>query len=307
MSLDLAYLRACAARGPFVRILITRTAGSVPREAGTSMIVWAEGQEGTIGGGRLEWEAVAEARAMLPQGGIAVRNYPLGPHLGQCCGGFVSVVFEVFAQDIPDRLPYARPLGPNARWDAKIARTAERLHPSHSPAVVGDWLIETGPAAPHQIWIWGAGHVGRALVGVLAPLPDLALTWVDIAQSRFPEVIPPNVTPLIAQNPQGLVRHAPKAADHIIVTHSHSLDLELCHALLGHEFGSAGLIGSATKWARFKGRLSALGHSSAQISRISCPIGDISLGKHPQAIALGVAIALLSRAEEAAHKNMGAM
>ena len=138
-------------------------------------------------------------------------------------------------------------------------------------------------------------------------LPDLALTWVDIAQSRFPEVIPPNVTPLIAQTPQGVVRHAPKAADHIIVTHSHSLDLELCHALLGHEFGSAGLIGSATKWARFKGRLSALGHNSAQISRISCPIGDISLGKHPQAIALGVATALLSRAEEAAHKNTGAM
>ncbi len=306
MSLDLAYLRACAARGPFTRILITRSAGSVPREAGTSMIVWAEGQEGTIGGGCLEWEAVTFARTMLATGGIAVRNYPLGPNLGQCCGGFVSAVFEVFAQDIPDRVPYARPLVPQARWDQKIARVAAALHPSQSPAIVGDWLIETAPAAPHPIWIWGAGHVGRALVDVLSPLPDLGLTWVDIAQSRFPEAIPSRVSSLIAKMPPMLVRHAPPLADHIIVTHSHSLDLELCHALLGHEFGSVGLIGSATKWARFKGRLSALGHSHAQISRICCPIGDISLGKHPQAIALGVATALLSRAEETAYKKAGA-
>ncbi|MCV2876510.1 xanthine dehydrogenase accessory protein XdhC [Rhodobacteraceae bacterium XHP0102] len=306
MSLDLDYLRRCAQKGAFTRILIARTAGSVPREAGTSMIVWAEGQEGTIGGGSLEWEAVTFARTMLATGGIASRTYPLGPSLGQCCGGSVTLAFEVFADDIPAALPYARALKSGAVWDARRAEAAARLRPDQSPAVMGDWLIETQPPSAHPIWIWGAGHVGRALVGVLHPLPHIVLNWVDIASDRFPQIIPENVTPLIAATPQRLAHHAPPAADHVIVTHDHALDLEICHALLGHEFGSVGLIGSATKWARFKGRLSALGHSHAQISRISCPIGDISLGKHPQAIALGVATALLSRAEETAHKQAGA-
>jgi xanthine dehydrogenase accessory factor len=92
------------------------------------------------------------------------------------------------------------------------------------------------------------------------------------------------------------VGHAPQEADHLIMTYAHDLDLALCHALLKHGFASAGLIGSATKWARFRTRLAALGHSPAQISRIACPIGDPHLGKHPQAIAVGVATALLSHA-----------
>jgi len=92
------------------------------------------------------------------------------------------------------------------------------------------------------------------------------------------------------------VPHAPARADHLIVTYSHDLDLKLCDALLRHDFASCGLIGSATKWARFRSRLAALGHSEAEISRIACPIGDPALGKHPQAIAVGTAAGLLSPA-----------
>jgi xanthine dehydrogenase accessory factor len=106
--------------------------------------------------------------------------------------------------------------------------------------------------------------------------------------------VPDHVTALPAADPARLVPHAPRDANHLILTYSHALDLALCHALLEHGFAGAGLIGSATKWARFRSRLGALGHSPAQIARIRCPIGTPGLGKHPQAIAIGVASSLLS-------------
>ncbi|HEV8034478.1 xanthine dehydrogenase accessory protein XdhC [Yoonia sp.] len=231
-----------------IRITVTKTAGSVPREAGTQMLVWADRSEGTIGGGTLEWEAMAEARRMLRDGRQShSATVPLGPALGQCCGGSVSLL-----------------------WEEAEAMTAP-------------------PARP--LWIYGAGHVGRALVNVMAPLPDFEITWVDTGPERFPET---DVTTLVAKDPALIVKHAPTDADHLILTYSHEMDLALCHALLNHDFHSAGLIGSATKWARFRSRLAALGHTPAQISRIACPIGDPALGKHPAAIALGVATAMIS-------------
>ena len=139
-----------------------------------------------------------------------------------------------------------------------------------------------------QVWVWGAGHVGRAVVGVLAPLPGVAVTWCDVDLGRFPAVVPAGVTVRV-----GTRVDAPVGAEHLVMTFSHALDLELCHALLGHGFARLGLIGSATKWARFWSRLGALGHSAASVARIACPIGDPSLGKHPQAIAIGVAAAFL--------------
>jgi xanthine dehydrogenase accessory factor len=144
--------------------------------------------------------------------------------------------------------------------------------------------------------------VGRAIVNVLAPWPGVAITWVDLGPDRFPAKVPTGVTMLPAAEPPALVRYAPGDADHLVLTRSHELDLQLCHALLRHGFASLGLIGSATKLARFRSRLAALGHTAAQISRIACPIGDPSLGKHPQAIAVGVAAALI-RAERAGERR----
>jgi xanthine dehydrogenase accessory factor len=238
---------------PAIRITVRRTAGSVPREVGASRLVTENGIEGTIGGGALEWEAMAMARAMLNDGRATdERTFPLGPALGQCCGGSVTLRFERASQ---------------------VARK---------------------PGQP--LWIWGAGHVGRALVDVIAHLPDWSITWVDTGAERFPEDRHEGVTILPAADLVRLVAHAPRDAHHLILTYSHELDLELCHALLGHGFASAGLIGSATKWARFQSRLHTLGHDKAQITRITCPIGDPALGKHPQAIAVGVAADLLKRA-----------
>jgi len=233
-----------------VRVSVVATRGSAPREAGAAMLVTGDGIEGTIGGGALEWEAMAQARAMLEDGCAPVeRTVSLGPGLGQCCGGAVTLRFE----------------------------PADGLEPPQG--------------AP--FWIWGAGHVGRALVDVLAPLPEASLTWIDTGAERFPDTIPETVTRLIATDPPRLMPHAPSNAHHLILTYSHDIDLALCDAALRQGFATCGLIGSATKWARFRSRLAKMGHADAEISRISCPIGDPSLGKHPQAIAVGVAARLL--------------
>ena len=235
----------------WIRITVAATAGSAPRNAGTQMRVFADKIDGTIGGGALEWQAMAHARDMLKTGRTAEKiTVPLGPALGQCCGGSVTLTY-----------------------DRAATITASQ---------------------PRHIWIYGAGHVGRALVAVLTTLPDVQITWVDTGADRFPADMPANVSPLVAVDPPRAASHAPHGAEHIIATYAHDVDLALCHALLTHDFGSVGLIGSATKWARFKTRLTALGHTQARIAQIACPIGDPALGKHPAQIAIGVAAAMIT-------------
>lgn len=242
-----------------IRVILAAVQGSAPREVGAAMEVRADGITGTIGGGALEWEAMRLARQMLADGkAFAEQRFALGPALGQCCGGAVTLRFE---------------------------------------AVSG---AEAPREAPADLWVWGAGHVGRAIVAVMAPLPDLAITWVDTAPARFPETFPDSAQRVIAADPARLMAHAPPSAHHLILTYSHEIDLALCDGALRRGFASCGVIGSATKWARFQTRLAALGHGAAEISRILCPIGDPSLGKHPQAIAVGVAARLV---KEHLHKE----
>jgi xanthine dehydrogenase accessory factor len=300
MSFDLTRLTETVRRhDAVVRLLVSRSAGSAPRDAGTSMLVWAEGEEGTIGGGTLEFQAIAEARQMLATGSaLRHRAVALGPALGQCCGGSVTLVWERFdATNLPPSLPFARPLGPLADMPDGVARKLKAFRPGAAPAETEGWLIEAAPTRRRPLWIWGAGHVGRALVDVLRPLPEFEITWVDTGPHRFPPHVPSDVTTLPAADPSVLAAHAPREAEHLVLTYSHEIDLALCHALLSRGFTGLGLIGSATKWARFKSRLAALGHTREEIARIACPIGDPILGKHPHAIALGVATSLLKRAD----------
>jgi xanthine dehydrogenase accessory factor len=282
------------------RLVVAAHDGSSPREVGAAMLVWADGQAGTIGGGALEFEAVGRARAMLGAGGARLDREALGPKLGQCCGGAVTVLTEVFvtgALPVPEAGVIARAVDGRAMPLAvkrMLARArGEGVMPP--PALVQGWMVEPVARAEREVWVWGAGHVGRALVAVLAPLPGVAVTWVDVAAERFPEAVPEGVRCRVAGDPAALVEEAPAGAEHYILTFSHALDLELCHRLLRRGFAACGLIGSATKWARFRSRLAALGHGAADIGRIDCPIGDPSLGKHPQAIAVGVAMAFLCR------------
>jgi xanthine dehydrogenase accessory factor len=303
MSLDRDQMLALvAAHSAVIRVVVAGTAGSAPREAGAAMVVWAGGQAGTIGGGALEFQAADRARAMLAAGAAdRVDRMPLGPALNQCCGGAVTLVSERWSADrlagVTGEL-VARPLpGGPAEMPLAVARMLRRARGEGHlprPGIHAGWLVEPVTKATREVWIWGAGHVGRALVGVLAPLPGLRLTWIDTDAARFPE-IPDGVVQRIATDPGTLVDAAPAMAEHLILTYSHALDLDLCHRLLGHGFGALGLIGSATKWARFRSRLAALGHPAGEIARIVCPIGDPSLGKHPQAIAIGVAGQILAR------------
>ena len=301
---DLDALRkAVADHGPVARVVIGAVKGSSPREVGASMLVWANGQSGTIGGGALEWQAAARARAMLGAGGTRLDHEALGPSLGQCCGGAVTLLTEVYdAQNLPaEGDVIARAIEGNA-MPLAVKRLIDRARGQGvmpAPQMVQGWMVEPVARPTRQLWVWGAGHVGRALVEVLAPLPGLAITWVDTAPDRFPETLPDTVRALPVPDPGLAVAVAPKDAEHLILTYSHALDLDLCHRLLTHGFSACGLIGSATKWARFRSRLAALGHSAPAIDRIDCPIGNPSLGKHPQAIAIGVASAFLSRRPDA--------
>jgi xanthine dehydrogenase accessory factor len=284
--------KAIAQHGRVARIVVVSVNGSTPRDVGASMLVWDGGQSGTIGGGTLEFEA---ANAALE--GPYVKTFPLGPALGQCCGGSVTIANEIFTEPPTEMKLFTRKINGLKDKPLSISRqesSARRVNPLHVIYENG-WLSEPIEPAKAPLWIFGSGHVGRAFIHTLEPLPHFEITWVDTAPARFPDTIPGSVTPLIATNPALTVKHAPADTYHLILTYSHALDLELCHQILSHDFAFAGLIGSKTKWARFRSRLAALGHSKTQISRIACPIGDPALGKHPQEIAVGVATSLLSR------------
>lgn len=293
MSFDREELaRAVARHGRVARVVVAEVAGSAPREVGAAMLVWTGGQSGTIGGGTLEHQA---ARQAFDRPGLS--RHALGPDLGQCCGGRVTLLTEVFdaagLAAIPERGLFARGRGAQPLAVRRALAEARAQGFLAAPRLIEGWMVE--PVAPPRwpLWIWGAGHVGRSLVATLAPLPELELNWADTGSGRFPEAIPEDVTVLPASDLPRLAAHAPRDAAHLILTYSHEIDLALCHALLTRGFGFAGLIGSDTKWARFRKRLAALGHSDAEIARICCPIGEKSLGKHPQAIALGVARQIL--------------
>lgn len=292
---------AVAQHGEVARVVVAQIAGSTPRDVGASMLVWEAGQRGTIGGGTLEFTAAETARGLIGTTKTPLLSrHPLGPSLGQCCGGSVSLVTEVFTSEKLDelrgqsaylrRVDGERPVPLSLERDISLARNQGAAIETR---LQSGWFVEPFHLEKQPLWIWGAGHVGRAMISTFAPLPDFNLTWIDTCETRFPAHIPSSVTDVANEHPASLAKFAPSNARHLIVTYSHALDLELCHQLLSHSFGSVGLIGSATKWARFRKRLAELGHSAAQIGRIDCPIGDPSLGKHPQAIAISVASTLL--------------
>jgi len=302
MGFELELLTSLVAQhGRVARVVIAEVKGSSPREVGAAMLVWDGGQTGTIGGGALELQAAAQALQA-----DRVSRHALGPELGQCCGGAVTLVTEIFDSarlSTIDGPVFARGEGEMPMAVARILAEARREGRLPEPIFTDGWFVEAVQPPARPLWIWGAGHVGRALVSVLEPLSEFQITWVDTAANRFPETVPASVDTIYHPELSPLVPHAPKNAEHLILTYSHALDFALCHALLSHDFAFTGLIGSKTKWARFRSRLGQLGHSTTQIDRITCPIGQKSLGKQPQAIAVGVAAELLVAAAKIENKK----
>ncbi len=299
-----------------VRVVIAGHKGSTPRETGTVMLVHTDGIVGTIGGGRLEFEAITRARRLLADpeitGGYsdAVRQ-PLGPSLGQCCGGSVTVVSELWdnaayhAQVNQSALPFAGHYVRRVEGTLPLPPgTERRLHAASQTGqtletqLLDGWLIEPLQRETRPIFIYGAGHVGTALTRTLCVLPGLHVALVDPRKDLFVDL--PQAVQQFHDDPNKVMATAPPDAFHYIMTPDHQLDLDLCHRVLQRPFAFAGLIGSNTKWARFRKRLTALGYSPAQIDRITCPIGDPALGKHPFEIAIGVARDLMLHDQTAA-------
>jgi xanthine dehydrogenase accessory factor len=245
--------------------------GSVPREAGTRMLVSLRNTAGTIGGGHLELKAIEHARAMLRADELAAHSehFPLGPALGQCCGGAVTLFYAPLAADAL------------ARWPVD----APRFH----------------------LQLYGAGHVGRAIVRALAPL-NVIVDWIDEREEEFPQEFfehggpwPDHIRKVCVDAVEGEVRGAPPGACYLVLTHQHDLDLRISEAILRRgDFAFFGLIGSKTKRQRFIHRFEQRGIDAERIARMTCPIGVPGIeGKEPEVIAASVVAQLLGLPQSA--------
>ncbi len=296
-------LESIEAEGAAALVSLVATEGSSPRGAGARMVVRPSGGfHGSIGGGELEWRALAEARAALRAGrGSALeRVVALGPELGQCCGGRAEWRIETF--DGRDREALAPFLAAECAGvfavvarsgaDGRVERSIE-AEAGGAPLPAGAWR-ETFGADASPLLLFGAGHVGRALVLALAPLP-FAVRWIDSREGAFPERAPPNAALVHASEPQRELAGAPDGALVAVMTHSHALDLAIVAEALGQDrFAYVGLIGSATKRARFVSQMRAAGLDEDRIGSLVCPIGLAGIeGKEPAVIAASVAAQLL--------------
>lgn len=288
-------------------------AGSVPRESGARIVLQPDGGFfGTIGGGRLEYEAIARARAALAdeRGSAEFRDWPLGPNLGQCCGGMVRTLTETF--DTADlaavrRFEKAEMSGAFAtasRIDEN-GRIARRLVPhadveTRQNAFDRTAFSEQFGESATPVLLFGAGHVGRAVVLALAPLP-FTVRWIDGRRDQFPSHVPQNAVTVSIDDVSHELAQAPRDAMVVIMTHSHPLDFDIAAAALQRDaFDFVGLIGSETKRARFTTWARQLGIAESKIDRLVCPIGLPQIrGKEPAVIAAGITAQLLIVSERA--------
>ncbi len=297
-----------AQRVPVVRMAVAAVRGSAPREPGATLLFWIDAGgvtqiHGSIGGGHLELRAMEIARSLLegPAAQRRTERFTLGAALGQCCGGAVELFWERF--DDPAQLAWLECVD--------LAAGAMRFTPVDGN---GDCTIRAGCGAPElaagfiidngrryfaeylcddrsPIYLYGAGHVGRALTQVLRGLP-FGVCWIDSRDGMGEDVEH-------AEQPERLALAAPAEAWHLVMTHSHDEDFRICEALVGTgRFGFLGVIGSATKQARFRSRLLDRGHPPDAVARMVSPIGIAGIdAKLPAAIALSVAAQLMQLRE----------
>ncbi|WP_282040277.1 xanthine dehydrogenase accessory protein XdhC [Halomonas alimentaria] len=229
------------------------SAGSTPREPGARMVITADAVFDTLGGGTFEWQTIEAARQRLAAGepGMSLEAFSLGGRSGQCCGGFVNVLLEVF------------------------------------------------PGSPVTLALFGAGHVGREIVRLAEPL-GWQILWHDSRDDAFPawadEI--PRLECRRTPDPAAAVAGLPAGSHALVMTHDHAEDRALMDALLRRDdTASLGLIGSKSKWASFRSRLSDAGHDAESLARVRCPIGMSTGGtggdKSPYAIALATLAELL--------------
>lgn len=321
------------------RVTVMDVRGSAPREIGATMLVTADDLQGSIGGGRLEYEctrlAIERLRTRTP--GAVRQSFPLGAAMGQCCGGVVDVLIEYlplagsswvdealrcFSARTPAVLVTSVAAGGECSRalltdeecvdtvDAFRSEVRRILTRGGSATCLRDGeartLLESLADDAFRLALFGAGHVGSALVDVLAGL-DWRVRWIDGRRDIFPQTVPANVTRVESAAPAREVLAMPPETAYLVMTHSHALDYEICEQVLARgDFAYCGLIGSRSKRRRFEKRLRAQGMSDARIERLTCPIGMPGLeGKRPAEIALSVAAQLLKVRQSRPMKTSG--
>ena len=290
-------------------ITVAGVFGSAPRGPGTRMLISATGRFcGTIGGGALEWQVLAKAaRFLAGPDHLAFHRFALGPELNQCCGGQVTIAMSrITSADRPlmKDLAARERSGPfllaTQRTPGGLMRTV--LAPDDPRTITGDaglvsrsCYVERFGERRQPLVLFGAGHVGRAVVAALKDLP-FQITWCDRRPDQFPDPLPQNAR---QAHTAGALEGAADGAFILIMTHSHTLDYDLTFAALSaRRFGFVGLIGSATKRARFLHRLHAAGLGAQITAGLSCPVGITGIAsKHPAAIAASITAQLLTRLE----------
>ena len=288
--------------------IIIRIKGSAPQIVGADMVIGATAIWNTIGGGALEHQIMMTARKQIanlqkhPQyWHRQVLDIALGPDMGQCCGGHVKILLEYIGHAELDDLKDMAKQG-NAVSHPLVSGappSSITLADSHLPRLEADAFMAPQTGYRRPLFIYGAGHVGRALIHVTAPM-GFDIHWVDFAEDRFPQTSVQDVDfsfgyrKIIAIDPAKLAGYAPEDAFHIILTHSHQLDEAICYAVLsGGGFARCGLIGSQTKKARFEHRLKKRGISDQMLARLTCPIGlDLIVSKAPAHLAISIAAQL---------------
>jgi xanthine dehydrogenase accessory factor len=243
---------------PAVLVSVDSIVGSTPREPGARMIVTATDLYGTIGGGNLEFQACRIARSQLESGDEnGLRRFPLGAGLGQCCGGLVNLMFEKLCVD-------------------------------------SDWDVIAQEEPPLELYLFGAGHVGQAVVRALQDLP-VNIHWVDNRDDMLPLESRPGLEPVCTDTPEAEVDAAPADSYFLVMTHDHSLDQRLCEQILErNDSAYFGLIGSASKRRNFETRMRRRGIDPQSFEGMTCPIGIGGISsKQPAQIAISVVAEIL--------------
>lgn len=309
-----------------VLVTVAKIEGSCPREPGAHMLVSMSGAAGTIGGGHLELKAIDIARGMLVTSRQRhVERFALGPSLGQCCGGVVHLAFELAD---PAHMALLAERRQRDSWRvvsldgtalAMCDEQGRHLAGNAAPAFDrslgthlmqtrdgGRWLVDAVRAPRAHLQLFGAGHVGSAIVNALAQLP-CTVTWIDEREDLFPQQVPAKVTVEASDTPESLVADAPAGASYLVMTHSHALDQRITEAIMARKgVGWFGLIGSHTKRMQFEHRLRARGVDEERIAAMVCPIGLPGIGgKAPAVIAASVCAQLLMVWEAQAATQQG--
>jgi xanthine dehydrogenase accessory factor len=295
-----------------VMVTVARVRGSAPREVGARMWVTKDFIRGTVGGGELEYQCQDISRRLL-KSEIAdktfVRNFPLGSNCGQCCGGVVDVLFETFNAlpagwqlQVTDALANGRGgyLTTLLSTSGENQMTGDKTFTAHDPGFSKSAMVEHIQPATAAIAVFGAGHVGTALVNILSQTRYDVLC-IDNRPEQLPLEATSNILPVYQKQPETCVSTLAANTACVVMTHSHALDFDVCASMLKRDdLSFYGLIGSQSKRKRFERLFRQAGLDNVQINRLTCPVGDTSVtSKHPGDIAVTVAAQLLRHLEVA--------